>query len=94
MRSYELSMEIKETLSQQSAILNGKKFVISGVFEQYSRKEIQKMIEDHGGKNTGSLSKNTDYLVAGENMGPSKRKKAEGFKIPIINESEFLAMLE
>lgn len=94
LRSYELSMEIKETLSQQSAILNGKKFVISGVFEQYSRKEIQKMIEDHGGKNTGSLSKNTDYLVAGENMGPSKRKKAEGFKIPIINESEFLAMLE
>lgn len=94
LRSYELSMEIKETPSQQSAILNGKKFVISGVFEQYSRKEIQKMIEDHGGKNTGSLSKNTDYLVAGENMGPSKRKKAEGFKIPIINEIEFLAMLE
>ena len=94
LKSNGLSMEIEETASQQSAVLDGKKFVISGVFEQYSRKEIQKMIEDYGGKNTGSLSKNTNYLIAGENMGPSKRKKAEGFKIPIISESEFLNMLE
>ena len=61
LKSNGLSMEIEETASQQSAVLDGKKFVISGVFEQYSRKEIQKMIEDYGGKNTGSLSKNTDY---------------------------------
>ena len=94
LKSNGLSMEIEENSSKQDAVLEGKKFVISGVFEQYSRKEIQKMIEAYGGKNTGSLSKNTDYLIAGENMGPSKRKKAEGFKIPIISESEFLNMLD
>ena len=94
LRSQGLNMEIEETTSESPQVLADKKFVISGVFEDHSRKELQDLIEQFGGKKTGSLSKSTDYLLAGENMGPSKLKKAENFNIPIISEKEFLAMIE
>jgi DNA ligase (NAD+) len=73
--------------------LAGQTFVLSGVFEQYSREQLQQLITSHGGKITGSISKKLNYLVAGENMGPAKREKALGFKVPIISEQELLAML-
>jgi len=74
--------------------LKGMSFVVSGVFDAFSRDEIKKMIEDHSGKNAGSLSGKTSYLLAGENMGPEKRKKAESLGIPIITENEFLKMIQ
>lgn len=77
-----------------SNVLDGKSFVVSGVFTKVSRDELKKLIESNGGKVLGGVSKNTDYLVAGENMGPSKRKKAEDLKVPIIDESTFLNMID
>lgn len=74
--------------------LHGKSFVISGVFALHSREEYKKMIEDNGGKNTGSISKKTDFILAGENMGPSKLEKARSLNIPIIDEDEFLEMIK
>ncbi len=74
--------------------LKGLSFVISGVFKDHSREEIQKMIEENGGKNLGSVSTNTSYVVAGEGMGPAKREKAAKLGIPIITEKDFLSMLE
>ena len=70
--------------------LKGEKIVVSGVFTQFSRVELKKMIEEHGGKNIGAISKNTTFVLAGDNMGPSKKQKAEDLKIPLINETEFL----
>jgi DNA ligase (NAD+) len=67
--------------------------VVSGVFGTLSRDEIKMMIEEHSGKNVGSLSGKTSYLLAGENMGPEKRKKAESLGIPIITENDFLKMI-
>jgi DNA ligase (NAD+) len=74
--------------------LDGKKIVISGSFERFSRTELKDLIEKHGGKNTGSVSGNTDLIVAGEGMGPSKRKKAEDLGVKIINEQEFAELIE
>lgn len=68
-------------------------FVISGVFEKHSREQYKDMIELHGGKNSGSISKKTSFVLAGDNMGPEKLKKAESLGIKLINEDEFLAML-
>lgn len=73
--------------------LAGKTFVISGVFARHSRDEYKAMIEAHGGKNVGSISKKTDYVLAGENMGPAKLEKAGKLGIPIINEDQFLEMI-
>ena len=73
--------------------LAGLTFVISGVFQQHSRDELQQLITSNGGKITSSISKKLNYLVAGENMGPAKREKALGFKVPIISEAELMAML-
>lgn len=78
--------EIKDTL-------NGQTFVISGVFEKVSRNELKDLIEKNGGKNTGSISAKTNYLVAGENMGPAKLAKAEKLGVQIISEDEFLQMI-
>lgn len=75
-------------------ILQGQSFVISGVFTNHSRDEIKKLIEQNGGKNTSSISKKTTYLIAGENMGPSKREKAEKLEVSIISEDEFIALLK
>ncbi len=79
---------------RKSDKLLGKTFVVSGVFENFSREELKKTIEEHGGKNVGSISNKTSYLIAGNNMGPEKRKKAEKANIPIISEADFLEMLE
>ena len=84
-----------EVVQQEGAStkLDGKTIVISGNFERYSRKEIKELIEKHGGKNTGSVSGKTDLIVAGEGMGPSKRKKAEDLGVKIIDENEFAQMI-
>ncbi|MGE0019632.1 MAG: NAD-dependent DNA ligase LigA [Draconibacterium sp.] len=74
--------------------LKGLNIVISGTFEKHSRDELKEMIEQNGGKNVGSISKKTSYVLAGENMGPSKLEKANELKIPIISEEDFLRMLE
>lgn len=72
-----------------SEVLAGKTIVISGSFERFGRTELKELIEKHGGKNTGSVSKNTDLIIAGEGMGPSKRKKAEDLGVEIIDENQF-----
>ena len=70
--------------------LAGAAIVVSGVFEKYDRTGIKKLIEQHGGKVSSSISKKTSYIVAGEKMGPSKREKAETLGVPIVSEDEFL----
>ena len=66
--------------------------MVSGVFSR-SRDDIKQLIDLHGGKNTGSISAKTSYVLAGDNMGPEKRKKAQQLNIPIISEEEFFAMI-
>jgi DNA ligase (NAD+) len=78
----------------QGTSLSGKSLIISGVFSKHSRNEIKDMIEQHGGKNVSSISAKTDYLVAGENIGPSKLEKAQKLNIPIISEEDFLNLLK
>lgn len=73
--------------------LAGKTFVISGVFARHSRDQYKDMIEAHGGRNSGSISKKTDFILAGDNMGPAKYEKASKLGIPIINEDTFLEMI-
>ncbi|MFA5297042.1 MAG: NAD-dependent DNA ligase LigA [Lutibacter sp.] len=77
----------------KTSILQGKTFVVSGVFTHFDRNELKKSIEDNGGKVASSISKKTDYVVAGDNMGPSKRTKAEDLGIPIISETDYLKMI-
>ena len=91
-----LQMTVAETVAigTNSDILAGKTFVISGVFAKHSRDEYKALIESHGGKNVGTISRNTDYVLAGENMGPAKLEKASSLGIPIIDENTFLAMIE
>ncbi|MGM0621338.1 MAG: NAD-dependent DNA ligase LigA [Bacteroidota bacterium] len=90
-----LQFQISEDqLSDRSDKLSGLSIVISGTFEKHSRDELKQLIEKNGGKNVSSLSKKTSYLLAGDNMGPSKREKAEKLNIPVISEKEFLKMLE
>jgi DNA ligase (NAD+) len=89
-----LQFELVETMEQKSSVLTGKTFVVSGVFESYTRDGIKATIESNGGKVSSSVSSKTDYLVAGENMGPEKRRKAEDLGVKIISEQEFIAMLE
>ena len=94
LKNYGLQLQIsEEDLAGQTDKLSGNTFVISGVFEQVSRKELKKLIEDNGGKVTGSISAKTNYLVAGENMGPSKLAKAEKVGTTIISETDFLEMI-
>ena len=78
---------------QASDVLAGKTFVISGVFERHSRDEYKTLIESNGGRNAGSISSKTDYVLAGANMGPAKLEKATRLGIPVIDENEFLAMI-
>ncbi len=90
LKSYGVQFEINESLNTNiSDKLNGKVFVVSGVFETYSRDDLKKAIEDNGGKVGSSISTKTSYVVAGDNMGPAKLEKANQLKIPIINEYEF-----
>lgn len=79
--------------SDKEQVLAGKSFVVSGVFANYTRDGIKETIETYGGKNVGSISGKTDYVLAGDKMGPEKRKKAESLGIPIITEAEFDAMI-
>lgn len=90
-----LQLEIKEDFNQQvENKLNGQTFVISGTFENHSRDELKDLIVRFGGKNTGSISAKTNYLLAGENIGPSKLEKVKKLNIPIITESDFQKMIE
>ncbi len=84
----------EEDLSGYSDKLKGMSIVISGVFARHSRDEYKALIEKHGGKNVGSISKKTSFILAGDNMGPSKQEKAQQLNIPIKDENEFLAMIE
>lgn len=94
LKEYGVKMEISaEKLANQTDKLRGESFVISGVFEKVSRDHLKKMIEDNGGKVSSSISSKTSYLVAGENMGPSKLAKAEKLGTKILSEEEFLEMV-
>ena len=84
----------EETMQARTTILQGKSIVISGVFSRHSRDEYKEMVESNGGKNVGSVSKSTSFILAGENMGPSKLEKANKLGVAIISEDEFLAMLQ
>lgn len=90
-----LHMALSETeLASRTSKLEGKKIVISGVFKHHSREEYKAMIELNGGKNVSSISKATSFILAGENMGPAKLEKAQKLGVEIINEDQFLAMVE
>jgi DNA ligase (NAD+) len=89
-----LQMQIsEEQANAQSNLLQGQSVVISGVFKHHSRDEYKAIIEQHGGRNVGSISAKTSFILAGENMGPSKQEKANKLGIRIMNEDEFLEML-
>ena len=72
----------------------GKSIVISGVFTHHSRDEYKEIIEKNGGKNVGSISKKTSFILAGDNMGPAKLEKANKLGVPIMNEDEFLELIK
>ena len=95
LRSYGVRMSLsEEQLQSASDVLSGKSIVISGVFVHHSRDEYKVLIERHGGKNVGSISGKTSFILAGDNMGPSKLQKAEKLGIPIVTEEDFLKMIE
>ncbi|WP_430406772.1 NAD-dependent DNA ligase LigA [Fluviicola sp.] len=87
-----IQFEVEE-VALDSNELEGKSFVVSGVFAKFSRDEIKDLIEKNGGKNVGSISAKTSYVLAGENMGPAKLEKASSLGIPIISEDDFIAMI-
>ena len=90
-----VQLEINEDNNQQfENKLNNQTFVISGTFEKYSRDELKELIIKYGGKNTGSISAKTNYLLAGENIGPAKLEKVRKLNVPIISEDDFLKMIE
>ncbi len=89
-----VKMEFTEVQSaQKSNVFEGMTFVVSGVFEKFSRDEIKQTVEDHGGKNVSSISARTSFLLAGSNMGPEKRRKAEALGVKIMSEEEFLGRI-
>ena len=95
LRSYGLQMELGEQQKQaQSDKLAGQSIVISGVFQHHSRDEYKALIEQHGGKNVGSISNKTSFILAGDNMGPAKLEKAEKLGIRIMSEDEFLNIIK
>jgi len=90
-----LQMSIsEEVMANRSDKLNGLTIVISGTFVLHSRDEYKVMIEKNGGKNSGSVSGKTDYILAGDNMGPAKLEKAAKLGVKIINETDFLKLIE
>ena len=94
-KRYGLNLAVDESLlADQTEKLKGKVFVVSGVFHILSRNELKKSIEDNGGKVTGSISKKTSFIIAGDNMGPSKKEKAEALGLSIISEQDYLSMIE
>ena len=82
-----IAYEKKDNFSNK---LEGESIVVSGVFTQYSRSELKDLIEKHGGKNVSAISKKTTFVLAGKNIGPSKKQKAEELAIPFVSEDEFL----
>ncbi len=94
LRKAGLQFEGEAAEGPQSDKLAGMSIVISGTFSQHSRDEYKALIEAHGGKNVGSVSKKTSFILAGENMGPEKRKKAEDLGIQLMTEDEFLEMIQ
>ena len=95
LRSHGLQFQLsQERLAAQSDRLAGKTIVISGVFAHHSRDEYKALIEQHGGKNTGSISAKTSFILAGENMGPAKLEKAQKLGVAIVSEDEFLQMIQ
>jgi DNA ligase (NAD+) len=95
LKKYGVQLEIIEkTNPNATSILNGKTFVVSGVFSLFSRDELKQSIEDNGGKVGSSISTKTNFVIAGENMGPAKLDKANQLKIPIISENEYVNLLK
>jgi DNA ligase (NAD+) len=94
LKAYGLNMRRETPGGDNSGILTGKSIVISGQFRHYSRDQYKKMIEDHGGRNVSSVSSSTSFILAGENMGPAKREKANQQGVLIIDEEEFLKLLK
>jgi DNA ligase (NAD+) len=95
LKSYGVQLEVVEVFNPDATDkLGGKTFVVSGVFSQFSRDGIKKAIEDNGGKAGSSISTKTDYVVAGDNMGPAKLEKAVKLGVPVISETDFIKMLE
>ncbi|MDD2983784.1 MAG: NAD-dependent DNA ligase LigA [Crocinitomicaceae bacterium] len=88
-----LQFEIEEK-ENTSAALAGSNFVVSGVFSKFSRDELKNLIEEHGGKNVSSISAKTNYVIAGDKMGPAKLEKASSLGVPIISEDDFIKMIE
>ncbi len=94
LKAHGVQMQLEEKEEAAPALLQGKSFVVSGVFERHSRNEIKELIERYGGKNVSSISSKTDYVLAGANMGPAKKEKAEKLGIPIISEKDFEEMIK
>lgn len=95
LHAYGLQMQLSnEQMQAQGTKLEGKSIVISGVFTRHSRDEYKRIIEENGGKNVGSISGKTSFILAGDNMGPAKLQKAEKLGVPIIDEDTFLKMIE
>ena len=95
LRAYGLQMQLSdEQMQAQGTKLEGKSIVISGVFARHSRDEYKRIIEENGGKNVGSISGKTSFILAGDNMGPAKLQKAEKLGVPIVDEDTFLKMIE
>ena len=95
LRAYGLQMQLSdEQMQAQGTKLEGKSIVISGVFARHSRDEYKRIIEENGGKNVGSISGKTSFILAGDNMGPAKLQKAEKLGVPIVDEDTFLEMIK
>ncbi|NOU47039.1 MAG: NAD-dependent DNA ligase LigA [Bacteroidales bacterium] len=90
LKDFGIQFEQESTIKRISATLEGKSIVVSGVFANFSRDQLKEIIEQHGGNNVSSISAKTDFIVAGENMGPAKREKALKLGVPIITEEEFI----
>ena len=95
LKSYGVQLEMSEESQKgKTELLLGKIFVVSGVFTEFNRNDLKKSIEDNGGKIASSISKKTNYVIAGDNMGPSKLAKAESLSVPIISELDYIAMID
>lgn len=93
LKEYGLKMELESDASVAGNALEGRTIVISGVFRHHSRDEYKDLIENNGGKNSGSISAKTSFVLAGESMGPAKKEKAEQLGVPLVSEAQFLEMI-
>lgn len=93
LRVYGLQFSGAGSDKKRGGILDGKTIVISGVFSKYSRDELKNLIEENGGKNSSSISGSTSFILAGENMGPAKKEKADSLGVPLMSEEEFLILI-